>query len=270
MAHLNRLRVIAVLVSAGGLLNCSSAPTEDVGTVNQSAVGARFGTMCQRDFQNGWQNTLPNVWDHCAWFNNELDDTDQKIFYYNLQGGKWQWENTGDDSRLDAVNLFYSNTHGGASATDAIWAMWDQGSLAVSSSMRLGDENWGLSIFASYACQVMKHNDSLFWTRWDDIFRGGLRIAVGSHDTVFDSSTTNEVGEDFADNLQGSWTIKSAWPDAVSDWNVDNDAAVATVGTNSADCWNRQNNMKWQNYPNYPVLRDNSIGWYCHSNWDNL
>ena len=53
-----------------------------------TASAARFGTMCQENYQNGWQHTLPYVWERCAYFNNELDDTDTKVFYYSLVGAK--------------------------------------------------------------------------------------------------------------------------------------------------------------------------------------
>ena len=37
-------------------------------TTSSQAV-ARFGTRCQRDFQNGWQVTLDYQWDRCNGFN---------------------------------------------------------------------------------------------------------------------------------------------------------------------------------------------------------
>src|SRR6266567_488403 len=49
-------------------------------------AAARFGTRCQSDYQNSWQESLPYQWKRCAGFNNELDDTDTKVFYFNLQG----------------------------------------------------------------------------------------------------------------------------------------------------------------------------------------
>ena len=232
---------------------------------------ARFGTGCQKEYQNGWLATLDYNWDRCGWFNNELDDTDTKVFYYNLHGAKWWWEQGGDQLTLDNVNLFYALTHGGAWADRSVWAMWDQNQLAESINMRLGDESYGLSILATYSCETLKFSDDKMWTRMGPIFRGGLRIAVGSHDKLYDSYTTDEVGEDFADNLQGSNTIKWSWKDAVSDWSADQDATVMATGTNRADCENRRDNMKWQNYSSgYPRLRDGQIGWYCYWYWNNL
>jgi hypothetical protein len=258
-----------------GLLHCAVStdggdPAENLDETRQGVLGKRFGTECQSDFQNSWAKTLPQVWNHCSNFNNELDDTDTKVFYYNLHGQKWNWETDGDQGLIDNVNLFYANTHGGTTATDAQWGMWDSWTTANSSAMRLGDEAYGLSILVTYACQTMKSNDNNFWPRWDSIFNGGLRVVAGSHDTLFDSTTTNEVGEDFAWDIAHGWSVWNAWSDAASDWWVDNDAAVATTGVDMNNCWDRQYGITWHNYDNYPRLRDGSNGWVCYSNWNNL
>jgi len=232
---------------------------------------ARFGTAGQKEFQNGWLTTISYAWNHCTWFNNELDDTDTKVFYYNLHGAKWWWEEGGDQLTLDNVNLFYAITHGGAWSDRSVWAMWDQYQHAESTSMRLGDESYGLSILATYCCETLKFNDGNMWTRMGWIFRGGLRIAVGSHDTLNDGYTTDEVGEDFADNLQKRNTIKWSWKDAVSDWYASQDATVMSVGRDKADAEYRRDTMKWQNYiSGYPRLRDGQIGYYCYWYWNNL
>jgi hypothetical protein len=254
-----RMRSRSALLLVGMLLFASAA-----------LGAARFGTGCQRDFQNSWQVQLDYVWNRCGWFNDELDDTDSKIFYYNLHGAKWWWETGGDQLTLDNVNLFYASTHGGGWATKSVWAMWDQNQLADSLNMRLGDEASGLSIFATYSCETLKFSDGKLWTRMGPIFRGGLRFAAGSHDKLYDGVTTDETGEDFADNLQKGYTIKSAWKDGNSDWWADQDAAVMATGTNQANCENRRDTMKWQNYTSYPRLRDNQIGWYCYWYWNNL
>jgi len=241
-----------------------------IGAAPQAVAQARFGTGCQSDFQNNWQNTLPHVWERCSWFNNELDDTDYKIFYYNLSNAKWWWETGGDQLTLDNVNLFYASTHGGGWYSQSVWAMWDQNMLADSTYMRLGDEAYGLSIFATYACETLKFNDGRMWTRMGPIFRGGLRIALGSHDKLYDSVTTNETGEDFADNLQKGYSIQYAWQDANSDWATSQDVTVMATGVNSSDCAYRRDNMTWQNYTYYGRLRDGSISYYCYRYWDDL
>jgi len=233
-------------------------------------AAARFGTGCQREYQNNWQAELSYTWNRCGWFNNELDDTDTKVYYYNLHGAKWWWETGGDQLTLDNVHLFYASTHGGGWPTKAVWAMWDQNKLAESTSMRLGDEATGLSILATYSCETLKFNDGKMWTRMGPIFRGGLRYAAGSHDTLYDGVTTDETGEDFADNLQKGHTIKYSWKDGNSDWATDQDVAVMSTGTDKANCEYRRDTMKWQNFSSYPRLRDAQIGWYCYTYWNNL
>lgn len=226
-----------------------------------------FGTMCQEYYQNNWQNTLPYVWERCAYFNNELDDTDTKRFYYSLVNGKPYWENTYDQYFLDNVDLFYASTHGGAWSSASVWAMYNQNQLAYSSGMRLGDEARRLSIFSTYSCETLKFSDGKLWTRMGPIFRGGLRFATGSYHTFWDGITTDETGEDYADNLQHGYSIQYSWSDANSDWWVDNDIAVMTTGKNSSDCWYRMNYMTWRNFNNFPRLTGSQIGYYCYRYW---
>ena len=231
---------------------------------------ARFGTGCQSDYQNNWKTKLPHVWKRCSWFNNELDDTDSKIFYYNLHNAKWWWETGGDQLTLDNVNLFYASTHGGAWSSSSVWTMWNQNQRAFSSNMRLGDESYGLSIMSTYACETLKFNDGKMWTRMGPIMRGGLRYATGSHDKLYDSITTDETGEDYADNLQKGYTIKYSWKDANSDWATSQDVTVMATGANASECYARRDHMRWQNYHLYRRLRDGQIGYYCYWYWNNL
>lgn len=253
---------LAVVVALGvGLL---------AGMGSGAAFGARFGTACQEEYQNNWQNELHYQWERCSAFNSELDDTDTKVFYYNLHGAKWWWENGGDQLAPEVVALFYAGTHGGAWGNRSVWAMWDQNQLADSSNMRLGDEANQLSLFFTYACETLKFSDGNLWTRMGPIMRGGVRFAGGSHGTLWDGITTDETGEDFADNLQHQHTLKYSWKDGNSDWATEQDVAVMATGTNSANCAARRDNMTWQNHGSYPRLRDGQIGYYCYTYWTNL
>lgn len=236
----------------------------------QAQAQAWFATECQRDFQFGWNTTLSQAGKRCKWFNNELNDTDLHYYYYNLVGAKSRWEDPLDQVFMDDVDLLYASTHGGAWDTDSVWTMWDYKQLAYSSQMRLGDEAWQLSILATYACETLKTSDGKHWTRMGPIFKGGLRFALGSHDKVYDSIRTNEVGEDFADGLQKGKSFKYAWKDGSGDWWHGQDLTVMTTGANATDCHNRRANMRWQNFRYYPALRDNQIGWRCWSKWDNI
>ncbi len=227
---------------------------------------ARFGTLCQSAYQNGWQHTLPEVWNRCAWFNDELNDTDTEVFYYNLHGAKPYIENSSDQYLSETVNLLYVNTHGGAWSDTAAYAMWNNGQDAFTKNMRLGDESTGLGMLSTYSCDTLKHDDKLI-TRWDDAMRGGLRYVSGSFDTVYDGVTTNEQGEVYADELQHQSTFKYAWRDSIDDFWTDEDPAVLATGTNSSNCSSRKNNMRWQNYTSYGRLRDSAIGYYCTTWW---
>lgn len=229
-----------------------------------TASASRFGTMCQEEYQNGWIQQLYWTWERCSMFNNELDDTDTKAFYYNLHGGKPYWENTSDQNALDTVDLLYASTHGGAWASYSVWTMWDENKRAVSSMMRLGDESIGLSILSTYACETLKYSDGKLWTRMGPIFRGGLRIATGSYDLLYDFESTDEVGEDYADDLQAGYSIKSAWRYSNSDWLINNKLAVMATGVNATDCNNRLDGMTWQNFRSYPRLKDAQAVTHCY------
>ena len=251
------------------LLSLAAVAASLFGVSNVHAV-ARFGTECQADYQNNWRTELSHSWKRCSWFNDELDDTDTKIFYYDLHGAKPYFETGSDQLELDNVHLVYVNTHGGGWSDKSVWTMWNQDTRAESTSMRLGDEATGLSILSSYACETLKYNDDKMWTRMGSIFRGGLRISTGSHDKLYDSLTTDEVGEDYADNLQDGDKIKYAWSDANSDWNTDQDVTVMATGSSSSNCQSRRDNMKWQNFGSYGRLRDGAITHYCRTSWQNL
>lgn len=231
---------------------------------------ARFGTECQADYQNNWRTELSHSWKRCSWFNDELDDTDTKIFYFDLHGAKPFFETGSDQLELDNVHLVYVNTHGGGWSDKSVWTMWNENTRAESTSMRLGDEATGTHIFSTYACETLKYDDNKMWTRMGSIFRGGLKYATGSHDKVYDSLTTDEVGEDYADALQDGDTIRYAWKDSNSDWNTDQDITVMATGNSASNCESRRNNMKWQNFGGYARLRDNSITHYCRTSWNNL
>ena len=235
-------------------------------SINQASAAARFGTLCQKEFQNGWRDTLDEAWNRCGWFVDELNDTDTQVFYWNLHGKKSLIETPNDQALAETVNLLYMNTHGGAWSDTATYTMWDQNQRAFTKDMWLGNESFGLSMLSTYSCETLK-DDGKLPTRWVNTMSGGLRYVSGSFDTVYDGVTTNEQGEDYADELQSSNTFKYAWKDSVSDAYSDEDAAVMATGANESDCFSRLKNMKWQNYPSFGRLTGSSIGWFCRTFW---
>lgn len=246
-------------------------------TLTASPAGARvFGTACQEEFEDSDLGSLHWIWERCSGFNNELDNTDQKRFYYNLHGDNW-WlhdasldPNANDSGTLDNVDLFYISTHGAAWESSSVWAMYDTGQRAYSFLMRLGDEALGQSIFASYSCETMKVSDGKVRTRLGPMFDGGLRYIAGSHGTIYDSPTTDEAGEDFADNLQMGFTLRNAWKSANSDFFTNQDLIVLSTGVSFESCTNRRDTMKWSNYSTYPRIQNGTPYWICWQYWNNL
>jgi hypothetical protein len=136
--------------------------------------------------------------------------------------------------------------------------------------MRFGDDNRQLKLFISYACHIMQIDDRL-WTRLGNVFSGGLKYMVGSHDLIFWGSTVDDVGEVFAANLHNGWTIDNAWRDATGDWWHDNDPAVMTTGVNRDDCYQRLEHATYNDLLyGLPALRDGAIGYYCYYYWNNV
>ena len=235
-----------------------------------SSEAGTFGTRGQKEFQNGWQATLSYAWDRCDGFNSELDDSDTEKFYFNLQGtGSGFTLNDGivDSGGVDSVDLFYVTTHGGAksSTTDARLALWGEQMLTFSSNWRFGDNSRKVKIFSQYACETLFIDDFSF-ARWAPAFKGGLFIATGSHDKVYDGWTTAETGEDYADDLQHGKSVKWAWLDGNSDWWEDQDVAVyASSSGPLSECKTRRDSMTWQNIGGFTRFRDGSMNRICAS-----
>lgn len=231
---------------------------------------AEFGTRCQKSFQNGWQNTLPYMYDRCGGFNDELNNTDTNLFYFDLTGtGSGFTFNDGSSNAggVDAVDLFYVSTHGGAksSQTSARLAMWQQNLRTFSSNWRFGDNADGARIFSQYACETLWLDDYSY-DRWDQVFKGGLQLATGSHDKVYDGLTTDETGEDYADDLQDGKSVKWAWFDGNGDWYAAQDVAIYASSTGSlSECRTRRDSIKWQNMGSFSRIRDNDMKRICAS-----
>src|SRR5262245_62127595 len=137
---------------------------------------AEFGTRCQKSFQNGWQKTLPYMYARCGGFNDELDDTDTKLFYFDLTGvGSGFTYNDGSvpAGGVDTGDLFYVSTHGGAksSQTSARLAMWQENLRTYSVDWRFGNNADGARIFSQYACETLWLDDYSY-DRWDQVFKG--------------------------------------------------------------------------------------------------
>ena len=222
---------------------------------------AKFGTLCQKvyewvpEWEHYWQDSLDEAYVHCGRFIDELNDTDESVFYYDLINMKPYIEDTYDDIIADHVDLLYILTHGGVTNTDARWAMWNKFTNALSSQMRLGDDDRKLQILVSCSCHTLQ-TDGLI-ARWRSIFRGGLKYALGSHDIIHMGKNENECGKEFADNLQDGDKFKYAWKDAFNEPFSENVVIAVSTGNTESECEDRRDLMKWQNFgPNFGRLRD--------------
>ena len=265
--------LMGVVVAACG--GQPDLPNEEIGAAVQRGVGNRnFGIHCTSYYDGGWRYAQPSAWDICDGLWTTLDNEATAEFYYDLVGKKYYWEYGGDgaDNSLEDVDLFFGFTDAAATTVNAKWAMFNDGEWAVSSNMGLGNERRGTSIFATYSSSTMKI-DSYTWNRWDSVFNGGLRIALGSHGLLYSGSAEEDVAKVFAQYLNAGYSFTNAWA-AGFDLTIYNnqDVAVLATGTGSSNCSSRRDNLSWDNfsYSSFPRLSGSSIGTWCGWIWDNI
>lgn len=265
-----------VVVSCANSADSNHESADQAGStevVRAALTGAgTFGTHSAVDFQNTWQETLTGSDTAVSSMNSVLGSTN---FWYNLVGKQYYWYEAGDHdvNSLDTVDMFVEFTHGGITSTDAEWAMWDQNVIAYSSQMRLGDDSVGMSIFTQVSCETLTA-DANTWTRWSPIFKGGLRMALGSGGLFYWDSGKYTVLQVFAQYLNAGYTFKTSWP---AGWMVDDshdeDVAIMTTGNGNgggSDCPTRRDNMTWGNFTSYPRLQDASAADWCGWAWASL
>jgi hypothetical protein len=279
------LCVVLVGISAGA---CSAAEEGDGDTepglavVQERAVSNRnVGMHCTDTYEQivglpPW--CTPVGWTNCDRFAGEISKEAKLEFYYDLVNKAQYWHDAGDgvDNSLEDVDLFYSNTHGGAHWAHAVdWGMWNYDQRALSDQMKLGDERRGLSVLATYACSTAEwttaDSDSNgvwdTWQRWDSVFSGGLRVHLGSHDDVF-AWGHEDIGKIFAQHLNSGYSFRDAWYYGLRSSAANNDVAVLYSGTDAADCDARRTGMSWDNFDTYP--RRKSFGYLCATRWDDI
>ena len=232
------------------------------------------GVRCQQEYQNNWQTDVGNsdVWRRCGNFMSQIGQTDNVRFYFNLHGAKQPLEKANDGcgqscGGADSVDILYMNTHSGVNSSTAFWAMWDQGSNAVTSNMRLGDSSRQLMVLATFSCSTLQTSDgaAAVLSRWLGTFAGGLVMTVGAHNLLY--SGNDQSATEFASRMQDGEPISQAWLE--STWYADNDNAPTAMatGANANDCWNRMR-VSLPTLFGTPVLRDSQIGFVCWSSWN--
>lgn len=92
--------------------------------------------------------------------------------------------------------------------------------------------------------------------QWAQTFWYGTDYVMGYRGLSVDSSYTDEVGGDWADEVfDESETLKAAWFWAIEDWWIDDVGALISGGTTSSAAINRRDNMTktWARRPNSDV-----------------
>jgi hypothetical protein len=179
---------------------------------------------------NGFRNKLRNAghtqtfyWTETNCFETDFRDTSQ--------GGH-------DNDAVDKVDIVWFETHGNNTANgplmvfDRAQTRW----ITEGKDWRLG--NIDLEWLMAFSCHTVdKSKVSRLW----NIFRG-LHIYCGAYHNMYDGWTTDECGEDVADNLTDGDTVSESWIDGVSDWYVDNHPI--TVCPANARVYNN-GNIRW-------------------------
>lgn len=139
-----------------------------------------------------------------------------------------------DRDWVDDVDLFWIEAHGNRTSDGQAQMLFDTpqtGWRTFSGDWQLG-ENWNAEWIMAFSCKTVNRN--LLTGLWN-IF-AGLHIYCGAWDNMYDGITTDECGEDVADNLVDGHTVSHSWHDGVSDWAVDNHPITVCVG--DAATWN--------------------------------
>jgi hypothetical protein len=209
----------------------------------------------------------------CSNFNNQMDNTTNKYFYYNLQGAKSHLEESGYWEQYDSdnVDLLLINTHGGVDSNTSCLAMWDLWTNACFNAMKLGDDGRRAKIFSQYACKTLYYGDNRGGFRTGPVFKGGLMYMTGSHDTLKNGYWATDSLEDYASYLQDGDKIKYAWRDGVYDTYYYNDIAVAAPGLDSGylrDGEFRRDTMTWYNFDtDFPRITGNNVTYVAFDSW---
>lgn len=272
--NINKLLTLLFLfVASLSMFTCVSENLSEIDetpknttSIKQALSSKLVGVHATKYYQSTWLGFLAFQWNMTNNFVNTIDNYDQVLFYYNLNGKQAYWHDDRDDeTSLDSVDLFFATTHGDIDSNNAKWAMYNNNVWANSSQMRLGDDGRKLSIFTTYSCRTMTMDD-LAW-RWRSIFRGGLRMACGMHDDAAGGSGMSPVGTYYAVFLQMG-TLVDAWGLATTSiWSL-SPAIAATTANNSTNCYSRLNTMSWMNYSTKSRYRDSAIGYYCYEYWN--
>ncbi len=199
---------------------------------------------------------LTYVFNVCNGLDNELRAAGHTRRFYWANRDCWEIDlrssamSGADDAWADDVDLFFIFTHGNNDSGNTLLFydininQW----IGNSSTWQLGNNN--IEWLLVYGCSTIDRNNPLGW--WNIFQR--LHQFCGAWDSMWDGTTTDEVGEDVGDNLTSGDTVVSSWIDGVSDWWVDNHPIVIAAERQST--WNG-GNFDW---PQTTLNRDHLWG----------
>jgi hypothetical protein len=218
----------------------------------QEKAMARFGVEGIRNFSNAraagvsTAGDLTYTFNRCNGFDQKLRSAGHTRAFYYANTSCWETDIRDTDkggqdrSYVDDVDLFWIETHGGCEPDGQARMLYDTAQTnwrTYSGQWELG-ENYNAEWVMAYSCETV--NLEKITGLWN-IF-AGLHIYCGSHRSMWDGPTTDECGEDVADNLIHGDTVAHAWHDGVSDWWFDNYPTTVCVGTSAV--WNG-GNVRW-------------------------
>jgi hypothetical protein len=219
-------------------------------------VTVRVGVEWVNDFHNDdcKQADLSYCDDQVVGFLNHMGNHGHtKVFNW---GNDNAWETDfrhpdfGGDSLnwSDDVHFCMVNDHGGNDGTNASFAFSKAHTACQvnTSKMRLGKKN--LKWFGALGCDaVLNTTASHIVQIWGGPMQG-VHIVCGFIGTAADSWWTDDLGEDFADDICDGDTIAGSWVSrAYSFWTGDDSIAIA-AGESQADAINRRDNetLNWR------------------------
>jgi len=243
----------------------------------------------------GWKGNLLDAPILCDNFSNSMSQHSTELFYSDVASKAYYWEDTGDGvaNSLEKVDLFFSLTHGQAGPhpfykgvcdgqpgdpadgkAHATWAMWNNLSHARSEYMKLGQESEGrgLSFFAVYSCETGKL-DQYLWSRWANIFSGGLRVALAfSANGLWCHPRTCPAhfqhGANFAYYLGVGRIVARAWLDAFDDNDgYKSDVVAIASGPDLIMCYTRLNGISFRDFRGWSRVTGSNLQKLCTMSW---
>lgn len=173
---------------------------------------ARFGVEGIRYFSNaraaGFDaNDLTYTFNRCNGFDAVLRGEDHTRVFYYANTDCWETDirdadqGGSDTEYADAVDLFWIETHGNHTASGQAILLYDTAHhnwITNSSQWELGEgTGYDAEWIMAYSCSTVDRDKI---EGLANIF-AGLHIYCGAWDSMYDSWTTEECGEDVAENL---------------------------------------------------------------------